>query len=77
MDASLKRQPDEWPVDKAGLTFMPNISVRFGVQYVLLIGHYSLPGAILSLGQCQSFCWQIHKDTVQMAVTITSRVLSF
>jgi hypothetical protein len=48
MDAFLNRQPDKWPVDKAGLTFMPNISVRFGVQCVLLIEHPSLPGAILS-----------------------------
>ena len=37
-----------WPVDKAGLTFMPSISVCFGVQCGLLIGNFSFPGAILS-----------------------------
>lgn len=39
---------DNWPVDKAGLTFMPDISVCFGVQCVLLRGNHSFPGAILS-----------------------------
>lgn len=38
---------DKWHVDKAGLTFRPNIRLCFGVQYVLFIGNISLPGAIL------------------------------
>jgi len=38
---------DNWPADKAGLKFMPNISACFGVQCGLLIGNLSFPDAIL------------------------------
>jgi hypothetical protein len=39
---------DNWPVDKAGLKFMSNITVCFGMQCVLLRGNLSVPGAVLS-----------------------------